>query len=128
MLHLVMVLVEYAVLGIFSVVVGFLALANLKRLQKLGIQIPFLVTVCCWILYPIAYVGDIIFNALVGWYMFGEKAQELTFSARIQRYMDNSGQAFVNDPNAAKKWEQAVMWAKFLDAGDPGHITFKNGT
>ena len=108
------VLVPVLIAGVatFSIETAFLAAASAKRIDAAGVHIPIDVKAVTAVWLLVGYPSDVAFNLTRGTVLFREWPQELLFSHRVARHMDDRGW----------RGEKAREWASVMNAADPDHI------
>ena len=94
----------------FVIYTAFLALCGYKLIEKSGVEIPAGITRVAKVWLAIGVPADVLYNWFVGTARFRE-LRRWTYSAHIQDRIDRG------------LWDHdTATWARFLNAGDAGHI------
>lgn len=114
-------------IGEFLVYTAFFHVMNVKRVleetEGMGLTLPRRMKLTAYFWLVVGYPADVWFNVTRGSRLFREAPKlfdgEWTFSARVQRHIDN-GPGDLN--HIDWRFEEAFEWAMILNISDPGHI------
>lgn len=90
----------------------FFAYGKAVELHDKGVSFPWHIKAAIYIYLATGLVFDVLWNWLIGSFIFLEIPRELLFTSRVKRHVRGVG------------WRQhkAQKWARIMNKIDPGHV------
>lgn len=114
------VLILLAVLAAsLTLELSFIYVYTVANLKESVVWMPKSMLVIAYVLLPLGYLSDFVFNMTRGWIIFREspfKWRGAMFTHRVQYHVNHIG------IESLSRDEIAMKWARLLNAVRPGHI------